>query len=267
MSIAANPQSAQPFHLLAFQGFVDVQRRNGFFFFHGEAVDSYDHSFVAIDLLLIFVGGVLDFLLHETALDSLQHSSEGFNLVQIFQRTLLDFVGESFDEIRSRQWINGLRHSGFVSDDLLRTQSNPRRLLRRQGQGFVVRIGMQRLRTPENRCHGLNCGADNIIFRLLRGQSGAGGLGMKAHHPRAGVLRLEMLAHNASPHAARGAKLGDFFQKITVGVKEKRNARRESIHVEPGVDGGLHIRDAIAQGKGDFLHRCRSGLTHVVPRD
>ncbi len=126
---------------------------------------------------------------------------------------------------------------------------------------------MQRLRAAENRCHGLNGGADNIVFRLLRSQRGARGLGMKAHHPGTRIPGFEMLSHDAGPHAPCGAKLRDFFQKIAVRVEEERNAGRELIHIKTSVDGGLHIRDAIAQGESNFLHRGRSRLTHVVAGD
>ena len=62
-----------------------------------------------------------------------------------------------------------------------------------------------------------------------------------------------MLAHDARPHAAGGAKLGDFFKKIIVRVKEERNRGREFIDVESGIDRRLHIGDAVAQSKRHFL--------------
>ena len=127
---------------------------------------------------------------------------------------------------------------------MLRAQRDAGGLLGGQGESFVVGIGVQRLRAAENRSHGLNCGADNIVFGLLRGQRGPGGLSMKAQHPGTGIFGFEMFAHDASPHAAGGAKLGHFLQKIAVRVEEKRKPRRELIHIKAGVDRGLHVRDA-----------------------
>ena len=76
-----------------------------------------------------------------------------------------------------------------------------------------------------------------------------------------------MLAHDARPHAARGAELRDLFQKIAVRVEEERQPRRELVDVESGVDGRLHIGHAVAQREGDFLHGGRSGLAHVIAGD
>ena len=51
-----------------------------------------------------------------------------------------------------------------------------------------------------------------------------------------GLFALEAVAHDACPQPARGAELRDFLQKIIVRVEEKREARREVVDVETGVD-------------------------------
>ncbi len=76
---------------------------------------------------------------------------------------------------------------------------------------------------------------------------------MKTQHPGTRILRLELLAHDARPHAAGSAKLGDFFQKIIVRIEEERKPGGKFVDVEPGVDSRLHICDAIAQRERHFL--------------
>ena len=157
--------------------------------------------------------------------------------------------------------------AGFEGDDLLGAQGDARGLLGGQGERFVVGVGVERLGAAQDGGHGLDGGADDVVFRLLGGEGGAGGLGVEAQHPRARIFRVEVLAHDARPHAARGAELGDLFEKIVVRVEEEGEARREFVDVEPGVDGGLHVGHAVGEGEGDFLHGGRSGLAHVVAGD
>jgi len=70
---------------------------------------------------------------------------------------------------------------------------------------------MQRLRPTQHGGKSLQSCPDNIVLRLLGSKSRSGGLGVKTQHPGARVLRLEMLAHNARPHAPRRAELGDLL--------------------------------------------------------
>ena len=126
---------------------------------------------------------------------------------------------------------------------------------------------MQRLRAAQHGGHRLNRGADDVVLRLLRGQRGSGGLGVEAQHPRARILRLEVLAHDARPHAARGAELRDFFQKIAVRIEEERQPRSELVDVEAGLDRRFDIGHAVAERECDFLHGGRSGFAHVVAGD
>ncbi len=220
-----------------------------------------------IDGLLVFVGRILNFLLDEAALDGLQHSAENFDLSEIFSRALFNFVRERLDVIRSGQRIDRLRSARLVGNYLLRAQGDAGCLLGGQGQSFVVRIGVQRLRSAEDSRHRLNRGADDVVFRLLRGESRAGGLGVEAEHPRLGISGLEMFAHDARPHAAGGAELGDFFQEIIVRVEEEGQARRELVDIQASFDRGLDVSHAVTESERDFLHGGRSGLAHVVAGD
>jgi hypothetical protein len=90
---------------------------------------------------------------------------------------------------------------------------------------------------------------------------------MEAQHLRLGILRAEMIAHDARPHPARRAKLRHLFQKIAVRIEEERQPWRELVDVETGVDGCLHIGHAVGQGECHFLHRRGSGLAHVIAGD
>ena len=126
---------------------------------------------------------------------------------------------------------------------------------------------MERLRAAEDRGHGLDGGTGDVDFGLLRGEGGAGGLGVEAKHPGARILRAEALAHDAGPEAAGGAEFGDLFDEVVVRVEEEREARGEAVDVETGVDGSLDVGHAVGQGEGDLLRGGGAGLAHVVAGD
>ncbi len=50
-------------------------------------------------------------------------------------------------------------------------------------------------------------------------------------------------------------------------VEEERQPLAETIHVQAGVDRGLHVRDRMCERERHFLNRGRSGLADVIPAD
>src|SRR5260370_34839508 len=89
---------------------------------------------------------------------------------------------------------------------------------------------------------------------------------MDAQNKTARIFCAEAVRHNASPEAACGAVFGDFFEKIVVGVEEKRKLRSKFIDTESGVERGLNVAGAIGEGEGDFLDGGRTGFAVVIGR-
>ena len=56
-----------------------------------------------------------------------------------------------------------------IRDDLLGTECDPRGLLGGERQSFVERVGVQRLRPSEHRCHRLDGRAHDVVLGLLCG--------------------------------------------------------------------------------------------------
>src|SRR5262249_38667105 len=79
--IAFGAQGADTLDLLALERLVDSLNRDWILVLLRKAVHADDRCFSMIDSSLIFVGGVLDFLLYEAALDGLQHSAESLDLI------------------------------------------------------------------------------------------------------------------------------------------------------------------------------------------
>ena len=84
---------------------------------------------------------------------------------------------------------------------------------------------------------------------------------------RLGILGVEVVAHDARPHAACGAELRHLFQEIAMRVEEERQPRRELVDIEPGINRRLHVGHAVGQRERHFLHCRRAGLAHVVAGD
>ena len=70
--------------------------------------------------------------------------------------------------------------SGLLLKIDLRVARNARGEIGGQGQSFIQRIGVQRLRMTQCRGQRLNTGADYVVVRILRGQAPARGLRMRA---------------------------------------------------------------------------------------
>ena len=69
------------------------------------------------------------------------------------------------------------------------------------------------------------------------------------------------------PQPAGRAEFGDLFQEIVVRVEEEGELGGKFIHIQPGLDGRLHVGDGIGQGESHFLHGGRAGLADVVAGD
>ena len=119
---------------------------------------------------------------------------------------LFDLVGQVLDQIRAGQRIDGIGHAGFVGDDLLGAQRHAHGFLGRQPEGLVHLIGVQALRPAQHGGERLQRDAHHVVLGLLRGQRGAGGLGVEAQLPGGGFLRLETFAHDPAPTC--GARRG-----------------------------------------------------------
>jgi hypothetical protein len=90
---------------------------------------------------------------------------------------------------------------------------------------------------------------------------------VKAHLQAALVLGAKPVLHLPGPDPPGGAELGDLLKKVYVRVKEKREARREVVHVEARLYPRLHVRKAVGQGKGELLGGGAPRLADVVARN
>ncbi len=90
---------------------------------------------------------------------------------------------------------------------------------------------------------------------------------MGAKHHRFRILRTETILHDSRPHPARGAELGDLFEKVVVQIPEERQPLREIIDANPALDGFFDVTNAVGDRERQFLHSGRARLADVVAGD
>ena len=149
----------------------------------------------------------------------------------------------------------------------MRTQRQTGRLLGRERQRFVARVGVQRLRAAQYGRHRLQRRADHVDVGLLRGQGGAGGLGVETQHPGPLIFRAEPVPHQFCIQPARGSEFGDLLEEVVMRVEKERKPRRKRIDVETRRQSRFDIGDGIGESEGHFLNRCGSGFPDMVTAD
>ena len=154
-----------------------------------------------------------------------------------------------------------------MGENLLGAEGYLGGLLGREAEGLVAGVDVKRLGASEHGSQRLNGGADDVVVGLLCGEGDSCRLGVEAEPPRAGIAGVEALAHDPGPHPASGAELGDLFEEVVLGGEEEGQARGESVDLEPGVDGGLDVGDAVGEGECELLHGSSPCLAHVVAAD
>ena len=103
---------------------------------------------------LPFVSGILNFFLDVAFSDSFRSAAEFINFLNVIPAFSFDLIGQSFYIVGTAQRVNGVSQAGFVSNDLLSTQSDGYGFSGRQSQSFVFGVGVQGLGTT----HYCSCG-------------------------------------------------------------------------------------------------------------
>ena len=218
-------------------------------------VDTNNYLLVSLNGFLILVGTLLNFPLDKSHFDCFEHAAHVVNPLDVFRGLFFNLVGEGFHVPASAHGVHYVPDPVFEGQYLLGAKGGTDRFFGGQCHCFIHGVSVQRLSTTQRRCHRLHRDPDNVVFRLLGGESGAGSLGMETEHHGLGIGGLEPVFHDFCPHAPRRAEFGDFFEKIIVSIEEETQSRAKFIHIQSGVQCRLHIGNTVRQCKCHFLHR------------
>src|SRR5690606_6353513 len=160
----------------------------------------------------------------------------------------LQLVRQVFKKKSPTQRIHCIRHSRFVCNNLLCSQCNFCCFLRRQGNRFVVTVGVERLGTTKNSCQSLISDTDDIILCLLCGEGRATGLSVEPKRLCLWIACPQVFC-NLCPQPSCSSKFGNFLEKIIMAIKEKRYARCKLVYVQTLFNRCLKVSLAISQCK------------------
>ena len=221
----------------------------------------------ALDRLLEAVRRLGDLPLREAFLDRLDHAAEAVDGVEVLPGAALHVERQPLDEVRAAERIDDAGDAALVGDHLLRPQRQRRRLLGRQRQRLVERVGVQRVGAAEHRRQRLQGGADDVVVRLLRRQRDAGGLGVEAQLPGALVSRLKRSRITSAQSLRAARNLAISSKKSLCELKKNEMRGAKSSTSSPRVDAVLHVLDAVAQRERQLLQRRRAGFADVIAAD
>ena len=236
VGIPLSPQRGQPVHLSLLHLRTDLQDRDLTRLRLHVVVDADDDPLFPFHLTQVPLRGLQDLPLREPSFDRLHHPTHLIQLPEVIPRTFFQSVGQRLDIVGPAERVHRVRHLAFLRDDLLSAQGQLDRLFRRKRQGFVHRVGVQRLSSAQHRRKRLKGRADHVIHWLLRHQGTAGRLRMAPELERARVFRMVSSLHLARPQSPSGPEFGDFLEQVIVHVEEEGKLRREGIHGQPGLD-------------------------------
>src|SRR5439155_26189446 len=108
---------------------------------------------------------------------------------------------------------------------------------------------MERLCSTQDACKGLDCNTDNVVVRLLRGQSLTACLGVKSQLARFRIPGFETVLHDPGPDSTRSSELRDLLQEIIPAGKEERKLGGELVYLEPSFKSRLNVFDRVCKTK------------------
>ena len=233
-----------------------------------EGVEADDEPLSSLDLELVLVGRALDLALRVALLDRRDHSAHLVDARDVLPGQLLEARRQATRRRSSRRARrrSPRRRSRRPTTCCVRSAIVAASLVGRPSASSyeLVWSDWQPAEHGGERLHGH---ARHVHERLLRRERHPGGLAVEAQRARAVRLRAEALAHDALPHAPRGAELRDLLDEVVVHVEEERELRAERVDVEARVDRGLHVRDAVGERERQLLRCVRARLADVIAAD
>src|SRR2546427_7992089 len=117
---------------------------------------------------------------------------------------------------------------------------------------------MERLCSTKDSCKGLNCDSNDVVVRLLRGQSLTTRLSVETQLARFRIPGFETVLHYMGPDSTRSSELRNLLQEIVPAGEEERELRGELVDLEPSIKRGTDVFDCVCKAEAEFLDCVRS---------
>src|SRR6266702_1843786 len=129
--ISFTAHAVKPFEVRAFPHPINVECRDLDVFLYNKVVYTNDRAPILVTLLLVAVSGLSNLTLEETVLNTGQNTTQCIDTIQVINRRAFSFVSQTFDKVRTAQWINCVDDTTLTGNDLLSTQSDQHSLFSR----------------------------------------------------------------------------------------------------------------------------------------
>jgi hypothetical protein len=182
---------------------------------------------------LLICGAALDLHFCPAGFDGVRHAAHAVNFLDDLPGLVSEILGQPLHHVGTGPGVDDVGDMRLFLDHQLGVAGDARRELGRQGDGFVKRVGVQRLRATKNRGHCFDGRAHDVVVGILLGQRPARSLAVRAQHARLRILRPELL-HRLPPQQAGGAQLGHFQVEVHADGEEERQPAGEGVDVQAG---------------------------------
>ena len=153
--------------VIAYFVVVNHQDINEVLFIQFVFIDADNDIGTRINFGLLFSGSGLDFQLSPAAFNRFGHAAHRID----FEHNLPRFIGHLLRQVFHHEGagpgIDHARNVGFFLQNELGVARNSARDFRRQGNGFIKGIGVQRLGATKHGRHGLDGRAHHIVIGIL----------------------------------------------------------------------------------------------------
>src|SRR5438093_1390516 len=126
---------------------------------------------------------------------------------------------------------------------------------------------MERLCSTEDSCKGLDCDPDNVVVRLLRGQSLTACLSVKSQLARFRIPCFKTVLHDSGPDSTCSPEFRDLLQEIVPASKEERKLGSELIYLEPSFKSHVNVFDRVCKTESQLLNRVCARLANMIAAD
>src|SRR3989441_7247110 len=126
---------------------------------------------------------------------------------------------------------------------------------------------MERLCSTKDSCKGLNCDSNDVVVRLLRGQSLTTRLSVETQLARFRIPGFETVLHYMGPDSTRSSELRNLLQEIVPTGEEEGELGSELVYLESSIKSRPNVFNSVCKTESQFLDRVRARLTDVIATD
>src|SRR5256712_10709616 len=126
---------------------------------------------------------------------------------------------------------------------------------------------MERLCSTKDSCKGLNCDSNDVVVRLLRGQSLTTRLSVETQLARFRIPGFETVLHYMGPDSTRSSELRNLLQEIVPAGEEEGKLGSELVYLKSSIKSRPNVINSVCKTETEFLDCTGPCFTNVIAAD